>query len=299
MRTIPTSLGAGLAFLALCAAPAPLALAHGGGDAEQPLVLPGSRAATPEEQRFAAQQGAVILTAEPAEHRQAIAKAWANPQDAFTELDLHPSVLIGTAIVAIAYALGVGPLRRRYELGPPATKTQVAWFTGSCVLLLLALNGPMHHLSDYYLLSAHMLQHMLLALIYAPMLLAGIPGWLLSPILRVPLCLRLGRFLTNPLVAYLIFNAILIGWHLPPPMSWRCATTIGTSSSTSCSSHPPSSFGGRSSARRRSCRGFRTSGRSGILFVIQVPMVALGAFMTLAEHPLYPFYVSRRASFLG
>ncbi len=175
MRPPTQALGAALALLVLCVAGPERARAHE-GTAGEAIVLPGSTARTPEEQVLAAQQAAVILTARPEEHQRAIARAWANPQRAFSELDLHPSVVVGTALFALVYALGIGPLRRRYALGPPATKAQVAWFGGSCLLLLVALDGPLHHLSDYYLLSAHMLQHMLLALIYAPMLLAGIPG---------------------------------------------------------------------------------------------------------------------------
>ena len=62
---------------------------------------------------------------------------------------------------------------------------QVASFCAALLVLLFSLNGPMHDLSDYYLFSAHMVQHLLLTLVFPPLLIAGIPGWLLPPLLRV------------------------------------------------------------------------------------------------------------------
>ena len=51
---------------------------------------------------------------------------------------------------------------------------------GALLVLLGALNGPMHDLSDYYLFSVHMVQHLLLTLVFPPLLLLGMPGWLLA-----------------------------------------------------------------------------------------------------------------------
>src|SRR5712691_558182 len=49
-----------------------------------------------------------------------------------------------------------------------------------------------------------------------PLLLYGTPGWMLSPFLRHPLVLRLGRLLTRPSGAFATFNLVLVAWHLPP-----------------------------------------------------------------------------------
>ena len=65
---------------------------------------------------------------------------------------------------------------------------RVASFCGGLLVLLFALNGPMHDLSDYYLFSAHMAQHLLLTLVLPPLLIAGTPGWLLQPLLRIRRC---------------------------------------------------------------------------------------------------------------
>src|SRR5205823_5942123 len=79
--------------------------------------------------------------------------------------------------------------------------------------LLAALNGPLHDLSDYYLFSAHMVQHLVLTLVVAPLLLAGTPGWmldrLLAPLLRRPLGRGAVR-LTRPVPALALYAAAMI-----------------------------------------------------------------------------------------
>ena len=54
---------------------------------------------------------------------------------------------------------------------------------GGLAVLLLTLNGPLHDLSDYYLFSAHMVQHLLLTLVVPPLLLAGTPARMLDALL--------------------------------------------------------------------------------------------------------------------
>jgi putative membrane protein len=127
---------------------------------------------------------------------------------------LHPSVLIGTGILGALYFYGIGPLRRRLNLGPPASPWQILSFCAALVVLLLSLNGPVHDLSDYYLFSVHMFQHLVLTLLFPPLLLAGIPGWLLRPLLVRPGILPVARFLTRPWAAALIFSVSLAVWHI-------------------------------------------------------------------------------------
>jgi putative membrane protein len=127
---------------------------------------------------------------------------------------LHPSVLIGTGFLGALYFWGIGPLRRRHGLGPPAARWQILSFCAAMLVLLLSLNGPVHDLSDYYLFSVHMLQHLALTLLFPPLLLAGIPGWLLRPLLVRPGILTVARFLTRPWVAALVFSVSIAVWHI-------------------------------------------------------------------------------------
>jgi putative membrane protein len=89
-------------------------------------------------------------------------------------------------------------------------------FAAGLAVLFFSLNGPLHDLSDDYLFSAHMVQHLLLTLAVPPLLLAGTPGWMLRPALRNPAVASVARFVTKPVVCYVIFNVVIVAWHLPP-----------------------------------------------------------------------------------
>jgi putative membrane protein len=128
---------------------------------------------------------------------------------------LHPSVLVGTGLLGALYVYGIGPWRRTRGL-PPAPAWKVACFFGSLLLLLGALNGPVHDLSDYYLFSVHMAQHLVLTLMFPPLLLLGLPGWLVEPLVRPAAIRRVARVLTQPVAAAIIFTATIAVWHLAP-----------------------------------------------------------------------------------
>jgi putative membrane protein len=126
---------------------------------------------------------------------------------------LHPSVLVGTGILGALYVYGIGPWRRARGL-PPAPAWRVACFFGALALLLIALNGPIHDLSDYYLFSVHMAQHLLLTLLFPPLLILGLPGWLVEPLIRPRAVLQVARIVTHPVVAAAIFTVTIALWHL-------------------------------------------------------------------------------------
>lgn len=130
---------------------------------------------------------------------------------------LYPSFMVGWLLFAALYFLCVGPLRHRFPGSRPATTRQVACFSGALLAMVLSLQGPLHELSDYFLFSAHMVQHLVLILVMPPLLLAGIPDWLLRPALNVRAIKAVARALTFPLVAFALNNAIFLAWHFPGP----------------------------------------------------------------------------------
>ena len=125
------------------------------------------------------------------------------------------SLVLGVFGLTAAYLLGVGPLRRRYALASGVSRAQVVTFLLGVLVMYLALGSPLHDLSDTYLFSAHMVQHELIVLVVPPLLLAGAPGWLLRPSLDLPGVLPVVRTLTNPGMAFLVFNVVFGGWHYP------------------------------------------------------------------------------------
>ncbi|HET6778891.1 MAG TPA: cytochrome c oxidase assembly protein [Gemmatimonadales bacterium] len=204
---------------------------------------------------------------------------------------LHPSVIIGTGLLGALYFYGIGPYRRRHG-HPPASPWQVLSFCGSLVVLLLVLNGPVHDLSDYYLFSMHMAQHLALTLIFPPLLLAGIPDWLLRPLLRRRGVLGAGKFLTRPAVAAVLFSSSLALWHLAlfydlmmRSHEVHIATHLLFMVTATLMWWPV--MGPAPELPRLA------SGPAMLyLFLVGIPMQIVAALITFADEVLYPWYVT-------
>lgn len=135
----------------------------------------------------------------------------------WSEWRVYPSFMIGWLLMAGVYFLLVGPLRHRIPGSRPVPGRRVASFTFALALMFFSLQGPLHELSDYFLFSAHMVQHLVLILAMPPFLLYGIPDWMLRPALKLRPVAALARGLTYPLVAFALNNLIFLAWHFPGP----------------------------------------------------------------------------------
>ena len=123
---------------------------------------------------------------------------------------IHPSTVIGIAALATIYVWAAR------KLGQTPSQAQRVFFFSGLLLMFASLNGPIHDLSDDYLFSAHMVQHLLLTLAVPPLLLAGVPGWMLRPLLSRPGIAPSVRFLTRAPICFVAFTLVIAGWHLPP-----------------------------------------------------------------------------------
>ncbi|HEU4747009.1 MAG TPA: cytochrome c oxidase assembly protein, partial [Gemmatimonadaceae bacterium] len=123
---------------------------------------------------------------------------------------IHPSTAIGIAALGALY-LGAA---HRFRQAPTA-KQHIYFFSGLFVMFA-SLNGPLHDLSDGYLFSAHMVQHLVLTLLMPPLLIAGVPDWMFRPALRNRFVASTARFVTRAQVAFVVFNVVIAAWHLPP-----------------------------------------------------------------------------------
>jgi putative membrane protein len=129
---------------------------------------------------------------------------------------VHPEVVLPLLLLEGAYLYTVTELRRGVSDAGRVKRSQVALFSLGVLVLYIAAGTPVHDISERYLLSAHMFQHLLFTLVAAPLLLAGTPAWLLQALLRGERVMAAARFLTKPLVAFALFNSVLLLTHLPP-----------------------------------------------------------------------------------
>jgi len=130
-----------------------------------------------------------------------------------TTVTVHISTVIGIVGLILLYEW-----RRRVE----GTERRAAFYV-ALLVMFFSLNGWLHDLSDSYLFSAHMVQHLMLALVVAPLIIMGTPGELLRPALKYPWVLSLAKWLTKPTHCFAIFNVVVAAWHLPPAYNYALA----------------------------------------------------------------------------
>ena len=129
---------------------------------------------------------------------------------------LHIDALLLSVALAWGYYYAVTELRSRVSDADRVKRSQVVLFSLGLLSLFIAGGTPLHDLGEEYLLSAHMLQHLLFTMVAAPLLIAGTPSWLWQLLLGGRRVMPVARLLTRPLVAFSLFNALLVLTHLPP-----------------------------------------------------------------------------------
>lgn len=141
------------------------------------------------------------------------------------QLYLHPNVDLSQGGFTVHWSTVIGLLAlqalwivraRAHAPEHRPTTLQTLCFPLGLVVMFLSLNGPLHDISDFYLFTGHMVQHLVLTIVVPPLLLLGTPGWMLRPALQYPLVARIAQFITGPRAAFTIFNLVLASWHLPP-----------------------------------------------------------------------------------
>ena len=209
---------------------------------------------------------------------------------------MHAGVILFVAIDGVVYARGVAVLwhgGRRRVVSP----LQAAWFALGWLALMLAIASPLHAMSEQ-LLSAHMVQHELLMVVAAPLLVLGRPiailwafprDWraLVGRIMRIRAIRVVWSALTRPLHAWLVHGAAIWIWHLPVLFEAALDSEI---------MHAAQHFSFMASGllfwwtivnpSRRSARGVSVL----YLFTTAVHTGVLGALMTFARAPWYPRY---------
>lgn len=128
-----------------------------------------------------------------------------------TSWTLDPLQLAPIALIAGAYSMRARTLARR---GQPVPGWRIALFMLGIALLVVSLASPIAVIAEEELFSFHMAQHLLLGDLAPLCLLAGLTGPLLRPVLALPGVMRL-RVFANPLVAFPIWAANLVLWHMP------------------------------------------------------------------------------------
>lgn len=113
-------------------------------------------------------------------------------------------------LIGVAYFVRVGHLR---EQGRQPSLVRQASFTVGVALIVVTTVGPIDELADSFVFG-HMIQHTLLLDEASLLLVIGMTGAVLTPILTKPGISRL-QVLTHPVVAVLLWLVVMYGWHVP------------------------------------------------------------------------------------
>ncbi len=127
---------------------------------------------------------------------------------------LHADVVLLVSAMLAGYWFAVTAWRDRLPDAGRVSGKQVSLYCAGVLTVYLAAGSPIHDISERYLLSMHMTQHMLLTLVAPPLLLAGIPTWVYQG-LPGGRAKAAANLLLNPLVAIFAFNMVLVLTHLP------------------------------------------------------------------------------------
>ncbi len=141
------------------------------------------------------------------------------PENIAEVLAWHPHWDIW-AVVALAAAgywymaarLGPGAEERSGERLP---KRRVVAFVAGLLSLWVVSDWPIHDIGEGSLFTFHMLEHLTMTLVAAPLLLIGIPSWMARRLIGHRRILAVLRPLSRPLPALFVFNIVLAGLHWP------------------------------------------------------------------------------------
>jgi putative membrane protein len=121
-----------------------------------------------------------------------------------------PLEVLPLLVMAVLYAKRSITLAER---GRPVPLWRQLCFAAGLLTIAVALVSPVSHIAEE-LVIAHMVEHLLLGDIATLLLVLGLTGPLLQPILAIPVFDKL-RILTHPLVAFPLWTLNFYFWHIP------------------------------------------------------------------------------------
>jgi putative membrane protein len=133
----------------------------------------------------------------------------------------HPDVWLIVGLAAAGYYIlveRIGPTV--VPPGQPVVRRRhVVSFSIALIAFWLASDWPVHDVAERYLYSVHMVQHMLYALIVAPLLIRAAPEWMARWLLVRTHTLGLVRTMSRFAPALFLFNAVFVLVHVPAVVS--------------------------------------------------------------------------------
>jgi len=199
--------------------------------------------------------------------------------------EIEPTTLAVVASIGIVYA-AVAIAMRRWP-----TPRQIAAFACGLLAIVAVLTGPIDFFTRERSFSTYIFQQMVLIFVVPPLLLLGLTDWMARPLLLSRVVEPVARVVTLPLFAFLLFAGTFTLLHYPPVCDSVChveafnggiraiLVTVGTvlwwPLLSPLPEYPRLSY----------------PMQIMYLFLLMIPMTAVGAPITMATSVIYVFYM--------
>ena len=133
-----------------------------------------------------------------------------------SDWNLDPVLLAALLALLGAYLVVTGPLRERFGLGEAVSRRTGILFISGWLVLALSVLSPLDTIGRRYLFTASALQLLLITSLAAPLLLAGLPEWLVARFLPTEALRKMTRGFWFAFAAVVIFNGAILIWQVEP-----------------------------------------------------------------------------------
>ena len=203
----------------------------------------------------------------------------------------YPGVWLFVALLAAAYlrAQWRRPTRSAGD-DEPASARHWTLFGLGLLALWVGADWPLGTLAAGYLLSGRILQYILFVLVGPPLILLGMPRWMLRRLVRGRPAFRIARFLTRPLVPLLAYNAVMVVAHLPAVIDGPARTALGAFGLDMLMIASGFVFWWPALGRLPELAPMTYPGRIGYLLLSVFLPTVPASFFTLSRFPIYGLY---------
>jgi putative membrane protein len=203
-----------------------------------------------------------------------------------------PGVWLFVGAIALGYVRALRRLEPARFAGDdaPTTRREILLFAAGVLVLWLAADWPLGLLAAGYLLSARTLQYLLFVMVAPPLILLGLPRWLLRRLIRGRVAFRLARVLSRPLVPLLVYNAVFIAVHLPPVIAVTAGSQLAGFALDIAIILSGFVFWWPALARLPELEPMAYPARIGYLLLSVFLPTVPASFYTYARFPIYPLY---------
>lgn len=196
----------------------------------------------------------------------------------------YPGVWLFIGLLAIGY------IEATRRVPDSETSRRRPFFFVGLVILWIASDWPIGPLGAGYLASVHMLKYLIYSFVAPPLLLHGLPREVIRRAIDRRFVIDLTKIFARPLVAFAVFNVVMLGTHLPQVVDGFNPSQLGSFAIDMAWLFAGLVFWWQVLGPLPELHPLGYPGRIVFLIVnVFIPTVP-AAFLTFADYPIYALY---------